>query len=767
MSRTLCAGAVFAAILLTGLFFPSQGASVHAAEGTNFSHPMPAETNQSPLEPTSGEMAAVFADPVGKIRTGAYWYWLSGNVSSEGVAADVKAMKSIGIDRAYIGDIGVDSSPRGPVRTFSPAWWDAIHTALKTATDEGVEIGIFNSPGWSQSGGPWVGPKRAMRYLTGTTLEVAGPGRTTLNRPSRSDEAQDVRILAFRKPKNESLPFPLPSEGLSRKAGEAVTLTVTSEQPFTARSLTIEPSETPINVAGAVLEAKKGDAFEKIAEFAIHRQNPELNVGFIPFAPVVVSFEAVTTDTFRLTFPASEPLGGIRSARLDSAPRVASYAEKSLAKMHPTPQPMWSDYQWPAQAPVDDPAAMIDPATMIDLTEKSGTGPSFEWNVPEGEWLVFWIWALPAGTKNAPAVPEATGYETDKMSREHIAYHFDSMMGEILRKIPEADRKSFKIVVQDSYEVGGQNFTDDLIPSFQERFGYDPTPFLPTLFGQMVTSPDDSDRFLWDLRRFIADRVAYSYVGGLREVSNAHGLKTWLECYGHWGFPGEFLQYGGQSDEIAGEYWSEGTLGDIENRIASSCGHIYGKRKIWAESNTCAGAPYSRSPIDMKVRTDRFFSEGINQSLLHLYVQQPDDRVPGFNAWFGNEFNRHNIWFPQLDLFTTYLKRVNYLLQQGTNCADAAYFIGEDAPKMTGAVDPPLPPGYQYDFINAEVLEASAFVRDGRNLLRIAGAAETRNDAAGTARKNRRARPRRSGRSRPAPKTFAESGKSARRGRRS
>ena len=49
----------------------------------------------------------------------------------------------------------------------------------------------------------------------------------------------------------------------------------------------------------------------------------------------------------------------------------------------------------------------------------------------------------------------------------------------------------------------------------------------------------------------------------------------------HWGFPGEFLQYGGQSDEVAGEFWSTGDLGNIENRAASSCAHIYGKRKVW------------------------------------------------------------------------------------------------------------------------------------------------------------------------------------------
>ncbi len=213
----------------------------------------------------------------------------------------------------------------------------------------------------------------------------------------------------------------------------------------------------------------------------------------------------------------------------------------------------------------------------------------------------------------------------------------------------------------------------------------------------------ESDRFLWDLRRLIADKVAYDYVGGLRSVSHKYGLTTWLENYGHWGFPGEFLMYGGQSDEIGGEFWSEGDLGDIENRAASSCGHIYGKNRISAESNTSSGNSFARYPAVIKQRADRFFAEGINNTLLHVYISQPyEDKNPGVNAWFGTEFNRKNTWFSQIDIYITYLKRVNFMLQQGLNVADVAYFIGEDAPVMTGITDPPLPIGYQFDYINAE-----------------------------------------------------------------
>lgn len=70
-------------------------------------------------------------------------------------------MKSVGINRAFIGNIGYKSTPYGKVKLFSEEWWDILHTALKTATELNIEIGIFNSPGWSQSGGPWVKPEQS------------------------------------------------------------------------------------------------------------------------------------------------------------------------------------------------------------------------------------------------------------------------------------------------------------------------------------------------------------------------------------------------------------------------------------------------------------------------------------------------------------------------------------------------------------------------------------------------------------------------------
>src|SRR5690606_24127073 len=133
------------------------------------------------------------------------------------------------------------------------------------------------------------------------------------------------------------------------------------------------------------------------------------------------------------------------------------------------------------------------------------------------------------------------------------------------------------------------------------------------------------------------------------------------------------------------------------------------------ESFTAAGKTFARNPYMMKQRGDRFFTEGINATLLHLYIHQPyEDRWPGMNAWFGNEFNRKNTWFEQMDVFADYLKRCNLVLQRGRYVADVAYFIGEDAPKMTGVADPALPGGYSFDYINAEILLNQASVKEGK-----------------------------------------------------
>jgi hypothetical protein len=690
------------------------------------------------LSGCSGSFSALeqgFVSPPEDIRTGVYWYWINDNISKEGVVKDLQAMKQAGITRAYIGNIGAQSYPAGKVKILSDEWWEVIHTALKTATELDIEIGIFNSPGWSQSGGPWIKPEQSMRYLAASELRVKGPAKVEqkLPKPDKSD-FQDVKVIAFPVSGDyrQNL-FTVPDARVLSDIA-AIGMTPKAKMPdgryslpvgksfiglalskdYTARSLAISAcGYTYIEVE---LQVKDGSDFKTVKRFLINRTNSNLHVGFDPYAPVVIALPEITASAYRIVFNnLDDGEACISDVVLSSTPVVERYPEKTLAKMFQAPLPYWHDYMWDKQPDIRDDAAIAKPEQTLDISKFMAADGTLSWDAPEGEWLVLRTGMTSTGVTNSPASPEGTGLEVDKMSKTHVAYHFNSFIGEILKRVPPEDRKTWRLVVEDSYETGGQNFTDGFFDDFKARYGYDALPFLPVFSGHVIGSPDLSDRFLWDVRRMIADKVAYDYVGGLKEISNKHGLRTWLQNYGHWGFPAEFLQYGGQSDEVSGEFWSEGELGDIENRAASSCAHIYGKPTVSAESFTCGGNAYGRYPAVMKRRGDWSFTEGINNTLLHLYIQQAyEDRYPGIDEWFGNEFNRRNTWFKHIDLFILYLKRCNFMLRQGLNVADAAYFIGEDAPKMTGIRNPEIPKGYSFDYINAEVIIRDLSVKDGR-----------------------------------------------------
>lgn len=88
-------------------------------------------------------------------------------------------------------------TPYKTVPFYSEEWWKILHAALKTATELGIEIGIFNSPGWSQSGGPWVKPEQAMRYLASVKAEVSGGKQVEVVLAKPDKDFQDVRVIAF------------------------------------------------------------------------------------------------------------------------------------------------------------------------------------------------------------------------------------------------------------------------------------------------------------------------------------------------------------------------------------------------------------------------------------------------------------------------------------------------------------------------------------------------------------------------------------------
>ena len=353
---------------------------------------------------------------------------------------------------------------------------------------------------------------------------------------------------------------------------------------------------------------------------------------------------------------------------------------------------------------------------IVDLTSRLAAGGKLNWQVPAGEWVILRLGYTPTGVNNHPAAYGGEGLECDKFSKAALDAHWDGFMQKILDDLGPLAGQTLDSSLIDSYEVGGQNWSENFREEFQKRRGYDPLKFLPTFTGRVVNSPAVSERFLWDVRRTIADLFAENYYGHFAELCRQHGLKNAVEPYTG---PFESLQSGAPADVVMGEFWS-GSQGNPSVKLAASIAHIYGKTIVGAESFTAApGAQSGRwqeDPYSLKTLGDLMYCQGLNRYVFHRYAMQPwTNRWPGMTmGQWGFHFERTETWWNQGKPWIDYISHCQFLLQQGRAVADAAYFTGESAPVEMRAGNPPLPAGYDFDAINADVLLHGATVKNGR-----------------------------------------------------
>lgn len=698
----------------------------------------------------AAHFADAFRQPPADTRPGCYWYWINDNVSKEGITKDLEAMARVGIGRAYIGHIFGEGNrwetPVGKVPFMSDAWWNAVQWAVKEAGRLDIEIGFFNAPGWSQSGGPWVKPAQSMRFLDASETVVEGGRRIVQALPVpviktyptaggleqkavgpnfTEKDFQDVKVIAFRQPEAEAQEIDITKVKVSSPDlknlsalldGDAKTalkigpkarqIDFVMDGDTPVQSVHINPVDHLYTLTCVVSVSDDGKSFREWARHVEQRghQGPRNK------NPIFVPFQEARPRHLRILLSASREVS-FSALSLSRRAVLAHYVRKQLGETDPSVRPAWNAYVWQNQTA---PASALDSSSVVDLTDRMDAAGILTWDAPPGRWVVMRTGMVPIGTMCAPASPQSRGLEVDKMSKSHVHHLFEGMVGEFIRRTPPEERRAFKYVIADSYETGPQNWTDGMEGKFAERFGYSPVRFLPCLTGRIMDSPEVTTRFLWDWRRLIAETIATEYVGGLREISNRHGLKLWLENYGHWGFPSEFLLYGSMSDQVGGEFWENGEpLNDVESRAASSCARIYGRTDAYVEAFT-SNRSFEQSPASIKPWCDWVYANGINHHILHVYIHQPEERKPGIIAWFGTAFNRHNTWFELSKGFFDYTRRNTVLLKTGLPVIDVAYYIGENAPSMQGPRQPALPDGYDFDYINSDVLMHRAKVVDGR-----------------------------------------------------
>jgi len=120
-----------------------------------------------------------FRDPPASARPLVWWHWMNGNITQEGVDLDLDWMKRVGIagfqnfDATFMTPQVVDKR----LAYMTPEWQAVFRHSAERAEQIGLEMGIASSPGWSESGGPWVKPQEAMKKLVWSETPIEGGHR--------------------------------------------------------------------------------------------------------------------------------------------------------------------------------------------------------------------------------------------------------------------------------------------------------------------------------------------------------------------------------------------------------------------------------------------------------------------------------------------------------------------------------------------------------------------------------------------------------------
>ncbi|MCE9557568.1 MAG: hypothetical protein K8R88_01315, partial [Armatimonadetes bacterium] len=176
------------------------------------------------LAPGQVDLAAGFKNPPASAKPHTWWHWMGGNITKEGITADLEAMKQAGIGGAHIFDAG-QGIPDGPIKYNSPEWRRLMSFALHEAQRLGLDMTMHNSSGWSSSGGPWVKPDDAMKKVTSATAEVSGGANPKLPIPKTvRDYYKDIAIMAFPATSGVGTTFFAQLTGLSSNPGMVRTL---------------------------------------------------------------------------------------------------------------------------------------------------------------------------------------------------------------------------------------------------------------------------------------------------------------------------------------------------------------------------------------------------------------------------------------------------------------------------------------------------------------------------------------------------------------
>jgi hypothetical protein len=555
--------------------------------------PVGAESKVSSLDTNPGSsLEESFRDPPETARPRVWWHWMNGNITKDGIAKDIEWMKRVGIGglQNFDVDLGTKQIVENRLAYMTPEWKDAFRFAASEAQRQGLEFAIASSPGWSETGGPWVRPEDAQKKVVWSEALVTsgksgrirlvappsnpGPFQGIEQQPDLSellagghakcgpDFYRDIAVLAVPVGRSDTLPVPTLTDGLGRvlKAGgqgalvsnvvlgpvvgpTAPEFRLDYGKPVTIRSATIYiPGGTipplPAFYGPRLETSDDGMEWRSVTAFSLAE------------VPTTVSFPQTTARYFRVIIKPAFPMGGtptddngvamenefgkLIGGRLSQPVTIGSFELSGEARVDQFEAKagfaVAADYY--ALPAIADGAKGPSPTQVLDLTDKLGADGTLNWVPPKGTWRIVRLGYSLIGKTNHPAPAEATGLETDKYDggavERYLTRYLDGYKSAAGDDL--VGRRGVRALLTDSIEVGAANWTPRMKDQFMRLRGYDPTPWLPALAGVIIGNREETDRFLYDYRRTLGDLLVSEHYATVAKVAHANGMKVYGEA---------------------------------------------------------------------------------------------------------------------------------------------------------------------------------------------------------------------------------------------
>ena len=672
-----------------------------------------------------------------------WFHYIGGNVSHEGITADLEAIASAGISgvQLFHGQFGGQwPATTDNIQCLSENWDAAVKHTAEESKRLGLRFSMQNCPGWAMSGGPWIKPENAMRTIVYSRTDITGKDlKASLPVPQPNKEEwrdyRDITVLAFPTPEGDTGKplewtqvkgdgnFPWREIMEKKKTyvgfppaknGEPHWVEVKFKQPSTIRAIEL-PGVQSLNHAMSFEPNLHVKAYALLADGT---QKSIIDADLPPSSwqdnhPITFACPEVA-DAVGCRVELNNKYGiSMNAIKFWSAARKNSWESEAAWNLRA--------YERTADDIVQNPAAYLASDKIMDISQYMTADGQLAWTAPTEEaWTILRIGHVNEGRKNGPAPEAGTGWECDKLSTEGPEAHFAGYIGRLTNGTLQGGMLNGMLL--DSWECYSQTWTLKMEDEFNERMGYELRTWLPSIFGYVIDNPETTSRFLHDWRSVVGDLFANKFYRRMAELGHEQGLTVVYETAGGDVFPADFMEYFKYADFPMCEFWHPYTTGYVGSlnfkpiKPTASAARMYGKPRVAAESFTSFDLHWNEHFEFLKDYADYHFIEGVTHNVFHTYTHNPQIGFlpPGtsMGSKIGTPFLRGQTWWPYMKEFTTYLARCSYLLERGQSVSDVLWYIGDEISHKPDQ-EYPFPAGYKYDYCNPDVLLNRLSVKDG------------------------------------------------------